>query len=280
MTHGRTAAAPETDSSGTATSNRCPASMNVLRTAAAPPRSPAEVPPTVELHRSRVRGRRVQRGFRHEHHDERRYADAPDGARSELGEKEPLLAIGQGCQRGCAHGIKRPRAGHRRSHAGFAAEIDHRQVHGRDAGDESCRQIPGPRADRHDRELPVDCDDGMAGPPLVRSTLRSRDLLDPRSGGETCRAKPPRCVALKLLARVPAPGDAQHKLRETLGEEGFLLDVPADLRGGDLRVVLGVQPRVSLAEQAGSEEGRNGQREDQRYHCNLPRPHARPPGQE
>ena len=47
MTQGRTAAAPETDSSGTATLNRCPASMNMLRTAAAPPRSPAEVPPTV-----------------------------------------------------------------------------------------------------------------------------------------------------------------------------------------------------------------------------------------
>ena len=46
MIQGRTTAAPETDSSGTATSNRCPASVNVLRAAAAPPRSPAEVPPT------------------------------------------------------------------------------------------------------------------------------------------------------------------------------------------------------------------------------------------
>jgi hypothetical protein len=37
-----------------------------------------------------------------------------------------------------------------------------------------------------------------------------------------------------------------------------LLDAPADLRGGDLCAVLGVQLRVSLAEQAGSEESRNG----------------------
>jgi hypothetical protein len=183
----------------------------------------------------------------------------------------------QGCQRGCAHGIKRPRAGHRRCHAGFAAEIDPRQVHGRDAGDESCRQIPGPQADGHDRELPVDCDDKVAGPPLVRSTLRRRNLLDPRSGGKTCRTEPPRCVALKLLTRVPAPSDAQHELGEALGEEGSLLDAPADLRGGDLSAVLRVQPRVPLAEQARSKESRNGQREDQRYRCNLPRPHTRPP---
>ena len=81
-----------------------------------------------ELHRRRVSSRRAQRGFRHEQHDERRYAGPPDGGRSELGEKEPLLAVVQGCQRGCAHGIKRPRAGQRRSHAGFAAEIDPRQV--------------------------------------------------------------------------------------------------------------------------------------------------------
>ena len=142
--------------------------------------------------------------------------------------------------------------------------------------DESCREIPGPRANGHDRELPVDRDDTVTGPPLVRGTLRSRDLLNPRSGGEACRIEPSRCVSLELLARVPGPGDAQHELREAFGKEGSLLDAPADLRGGDFRAVLGVQPRVSLAEQAGSEESRNGQRKDERYRYNLPRSHARP----
>jgi hypothetical protein len=91
----------------------------------------------------------------------------------------------------------------------------------------------------------------MTGPPLVRGTLRSRDLLNPRSGREACRVEPSRCVALELLARVPRPGDAQHELREAFGKEGSLLDAPADLRGGDLRAVLGVQSRVSLADQVG-----------------------------
>jgi hypothetical protein len=44
-----------------------------------------------------------------------------------------------------------------------------------------------------------------------------------------------------------------------------LLDVRADLRGRDLGAVLGVLSRVSLAEQAGPEESRNDQPEDQRY---------------
>ena len=99
--------------------------------------------------------------------------------------------------------------------------------------------------------MPVDRDDTMTGPPLVRGTLRSRDLLNPRSGREACRVEPSRCVALELLARVPRPGDAQHELREAFGKEGSLLDAPADLRGGDLRAVLGVQSRVSLADQVG-----------------------------
>jgi hypothetical protein len=44
-----------------------------------------------------------------------------------------------------------------------------------------------------------------------------------------------------------------------------LLDALADLRGRDLGAVLGVASRVSLAEQASTEETGNGQPEDQRY---------------
>ncbi len=56
-----------------------------------------------------------------------------------------------------------------------------------------------------------------------------------------------------------------------------MLDARADLRGSDLGAVLGVLSRVSLAEQAGSEESHNDQPEDQRYWRDMPGPHAPPP---
>jgi hypothetical protein len=47
MIQGSTAAAPATGMRGTATSNRCPASVNALCTVAPPAWSPADVPPIV-----------------------------------------------------------------------------------------------------------------------------------------------------------------------------------------------------------------------------------------
>jgi len=44
-----------------------------------------------------------------------------------------------------------------------------------------------------------------------------------------------------------------------------LIEAPADLRSRDLGAVLGIQSRLTLAEQAGPEESRNDQPEDQRY---------------
>jgi hypothetical protein len=59
-----------------------------------------------------------------------------------------------------------------------------------------------------------------------------------------------------------------------------LVEAPADLRSRDLGAVLGIQSRLTLAEQAGPEESRNDQPEDQRHWCDLPRPHASTPGRE
>ena len=56
-----------------------------------------------------------------------------------------------------------------------------------------------------------------------------------------------------------------------------MLNARADLGSRDLGAVNGVLPRVSLAEQAGPEESRNDQPEDQRYWSDMPGPHATPP---
>lgn len=56
-----------------------------------------------------------------------------------------------------------------------------------------------------------------------------------------------------------------------------MLNARADLGSRDLGAVNGVMPRVSLAEQAGPEESRNDQPEDQRNWCDMPGPHAPPP---
>ncbi len=55
-----------------------------------------------------------------------------------------------------------------------------------------------------------------------------------------------------------------------------MLHARADLCGRDLGAMLGVLSRVSLTEQAGPYESHNDQPEDQRYWCDMPRPHAPP----
>jgi hypothetical protein len=47
-----------------------------------------------------------------------------------------------------------------------------------------------------------------------------------------------------------------------------------DLRGRDFGAVLGVPARASLAQEADSHEGGNGEREDQRYWCELSKAHG------
>jgi hypothetical protein len=46
------------------------------------------------------------------------------------------------------------------------------------------------------------------------------------------------------------------------------------LRRGDLGAALGVPSRLALPEQAGANEARDGQHENQRYRCDLSRPHV------
>src|SRR4051812_32867170 len=116
--------------------------------------------------------------------------------------------------------------------------------------------------------------DWVSDPPLVGTTPGCRNLLDPPGGREARRAEPPGGVGLKLLARDADPGHTSHELAEILGEGGPLLDARADLRGCNLGAVLGVAPRVPLTEEAGADQTRNGQRQDQRYWCDLAQPHA------
>jgi hypothetical protein len=235
-----------------------------------------------DLHGPRkARGRRAQQVRRHEQHDEPRFGDdRPDGIGSVLDEKEPLGAVLQGCHRRRDHVVHHAGTGRRRGQARFAAEIGPGHLHGRDARDESRRQVRGPGAGGHDPQLRVLRDDGGAGPPLVRGTLRSGNLLDPRGGGKARRYEPSRRVVLELRARELVYGQVFHEPAHALGERGSLIDALADLGGRDLGAVLRAYARVSLTNQAGPEETREGHPEDQRYWCNLPKPHAPLPGRE
>ena len=48
-----------------------------------------------------------------------------------------------------------------------------------------------------------------------------------------------------------------------------MLHATANLRCRDLGAALGVASRISITQQAGADEARNGKAEDQRYRCDL-----------
>jgi hypothetical protein len=221
-----------------------------------------------------VRGRRSQPQLRQEHHHEPRFYDTAGEPRRQPDEEQPVGAVRQGRQRRCSRVVELAHAGQPRGHAELAAEIDPGHRHRRDAGDQRGGQIGRPRSDRHDAASPVPGHDRAADPPLVGRAPGSGNLLDPRGGREACRAEPPRGAARERLARHPGPGDADHEPAQTVGEEGSLLDAPADLRGRDLGAVDGLASGVSLAEEAGAEKTRNGHPEDERHWCDLSRRHA------
>jgi hypothetical protein len=98
--------------------------------------------------------------------------------------------------------------------------------------------------------------------------------LDARGGStRTFGADPP---SMRGSPSPTSPGGADDEPAQALGEGGRLREARADLRGGDLGTAVGLASRVSLAEEAGPDEARSGESDDQRHWCDLPRPHASP----
>ena len=160
-----------TGSRGTTTSNRWPATANVLLAVSARSRACVEA-----VHPADHCVRRVGRRCKQTQVSIRRPPRAPGRSTSPMrferrrDQEEPARAGSRGGHRGRGYVIEAARPGERRGHPRCTAQIGAGHGHGREARHKRRREIGGARSGWHHPAARVGRHDGLPDTPLVRRT--------------------------------------------------------------------------------------------------------------